>query len=105
MASTGFPDGSRTWVGESIADVSAGVFAAFGISSALFHRQTTGEGAHIDIPMLDVMLAMQPTNASLHAAGSTPTRIGNRHPVSAPFDRSEERRVGKACRSWRRPHQ
>src|SRR5699024_5615475 len=71
-------------VGESIADVSAGVFAAFGISSALFHRQTTGEGAHIDIPMLDVMLAMQPTNASLHAAGSTPTRVGNRHPVSAP---------------------
>ena len=86
MASTGFPEGSPTRVGESIADVSAGVFAAFDISSALFHRQTTGEGAHIDIPMLDVMLAMQPTNASLHAAGSTPTRVGNRHPVSAPFD-------------------
>ena len=86
MASTGFPDGSPTRVGESIADVSAGVFAAFGISSALFHRQTTGEGAHIDIPMLDVMLAMQPTNASLHSAGSAPTRVGNRHPVSAPFD-------------------
>ncbi|MGO3067294.1 MAG: CaiB/BaiF CoA transferase family protein, partial [Brevibacterium linens] len=86
MASTGFPEGSPTRVGESIADVSAGVFAAFGISSALFHRQTTGEGAHIDIPMLDVMLAMQPTNASLHAAGSSPSRVGNRHPVSAPFD-------------------
>ncbi|WP_209325960.1 CaiB/BaiF CoA transferase family protein [Brevibacterium renqingii] len=86
MASTGFPDGSPTRVGESIADVSAGVFAAFGISSALFHRQTTGEGAHIDIPMLDVMLAMQPTNASIHAAGSAPARVGNRHPVSAPFD-------------------
>ena len=44
MSSTGFPDGSPTRVGESIADVSAGVFAAFGVSSALFHRQTTGEG-------------------------------------------------------------
>ena len=86
IASTGFPEGSPTRVGESIADVSAGVFAAFGISSALFHRQTTGEGAHIDIPMLDVMLAMQPTNASIHAAGTTPSRVGNRHPVSAPFD-------------------
>ncbi|MGC2941709.1 MULTISPECIES: CaiB/BaiF CoA transferase family protein [unclassified Brevibacterium] len=86
MASTGFPEGSPTRIGESIADVSAGVFAAFGISTALFHRQTTGEGTHLDIPMLDVMLAMQPTNASLHAAGSAPARVGNRHPVSAPFD-------------------
>lgn len=86
MSATGFPDGSPTRVGESIADVSAGVFAAFGISSALFHRQTTGEGTHIDIPMLDVMLAMQPTNAAIHAAGSTPNRVGNRHPISAPFD-------------------
>lgn len=86
MSSTGFPGGSPTRVGESIADVSAGVFAAFGVSSALFHRQVTGEGAHIDIPMLDVMLAMQPTNAAIHAAGSTPERVGNRHPISAPFD-------------------
>ncbi|TSI14969.1 CaiB/BaiF CoA-transferase family protein [Brevibacterium aurantiacum] len=86
MSSTGFPEDSPTRVGESIADVSAGVFAAFGISSALFHRQATGEGAHIDIPMLDVMLAMQPTNTAIHAAGSTPNRVGNRHPISAPFD-------------------
>lgn len=86
MSSTGFPDGSPTRVGESIADVSAGVFAAFGVSSALFHRQTTGEGAHIDIPMLDVMLAMQPTNTAIHATGSAPNRVGNRHPISAPFD-------------------
>ncbi|GAA1855778.1 CaiB/BaiF CoA transferase family protein [Brevibacterium marinum] len=86
MSATGSPEGSPTRVGESIADVSAGVFAAFGISSALFHRQTTGEGAHIDIPMLDVMLAMQPTNTAIHAAGSAPKRVGNRHPISAPFD-------------------
>ena len=86
MSATGFPDGSPTRVGESIADVSAGVFAAFGVSSALFHRQITDEGAHIDIPMLDVMLAMQPTNTAIHAAGSAPDRVGNRHPISAPFD-------------------
>lgn len=86
MSSTGFPDGAPTRVGESIADVSAGVFAAFGVSSALLHREITGEGAHIDIPMLDVMLAMQPTNAAIHAAGGASSRVGNRHPVSAPFD-------------------
>lgn len=84
MSSTGFPGGTPTRVGESIADVSAGVFAAFGVSSALLHRELTGDGAHIDIPMLDVMLAMQPTNAAIHAAGGTPARVGNRHPVSAP---------------------
>lgn len=86
MAGTGFPDGSPTRVGESIADVSAGIFAAFGITSALVHRSSTGEGVHLDIPMLDVMLAMQPTNYALHSAGLTPARVGNRHPVSAPFD-------------------
>lgn len=87
MATTGFPDGSPTRVGESIADVSAGVFAAFGVTSALVRRDRTGLPAHIDIPMFDVMLAMQPTNSAIYAATDrAPQRVGNRHPVSAPFD-------------------
>lgn len=87
MATTGFADGPPTRVGESIADVSAGVFAAFGISAALVRRERTGAPAHIDIPMFDVMLAVQPTNSAMYAAtGAAPTRVGNRHPVSAPFD-------------------
>jgi len=87
MATTGFPDGSPTRVGESIADVSAGVFAAFGVTSALVRRDRTGQPAHIDIPMFDVMLAMQPTNSAIYAATDrAPQRVGNRHPVSAPFD-------------------
>lgn len=87
MDVTGFPDGEATRVGESIADVSAGVYAAFGIASALVRREKTGEAAHLDIPMYDVMLAMQPTNAAqLAASGEAPKRVGNRHPVTAPFD-------------------
>lgn len=87
MEVTGFPEGEATRVGESIADVSAGVFAAFGIAAALVRRDRTGEAAHLDIPMYDVMVAMQPTNAAqLAATGVAPKRVGNRHPVTAPFD-------------------
>lgn len=87
MAATGPADGEPTRVGESIADVSAGAFAAFGIASALYQRSRTGRGSHIDIPMYDVMIAMQPTNmAVLEASGRAPVRSSNAHPVSAPFD-------------------
>ncbi|MDK6474597.1 CoA transferase, partial [Aerococcus urinae] len=45
------------------------------------------QGKHIDVSMFDSMLALQVTAASMQAAtGKLPGRIGNRHPVSVPFD-------------------
>ncbi|MGO1736461.1 MAG: CaiB/BaiF CoA transferase family protein [Leucobacter sp.] len=87
MDATGSREGTPTRVGESIADVSAGVHAAFGIASALYQKIATGNGAHVDVPMYDVLVAMQPTNVALvGATGSAPVRSGNAHPVTAPFD-------------------
>jgi len=87
MEATGSHDGDPTRVGESIADVSAGLHTALGIAAALYRRLATGAGAHVDIPMYDVLVSMQPTNiAIVEATDSPPTRCGNAHPVTAPFD-------------------
>ncbi|WP_265497935.1 CaiB/BaiF CoA transferase family protein [Providencia rustigianii] len=88
MSVTGFPETGPTRSGESIGDVCAGVFAAWAISSALFARERHGESAqYIDVAMVDVLLSMQLTGLSnLFANNKAPSLVGNRHPVSTPFD-------------------
>lgn len=86
METTGRADGEPTKVGESIADLQAGLYGSWAICAALVERARTGRGQHLDIAMLDAMVSLQLTNASLLAAnGTPPTRVGNRHPVSTPF--------------------
>jgi crotonobetainyl-CoA:carnitine CoA-transferase CaiB-like acyl-CoA transferase len=87
MAATGTPEGLPTRVGESLADVVAGLFAAWSTCAALYERERTGRGQHLDVSMLDSMISLQVTGLSLlTATGVHPGRVGNRHPVSAPFD-------------------
>lgn len=86
MAVTGHPDGPPTLIGESIGDVTAGLFAYNAIMTALYQRHSTGLGQHLDISMLESMLQLQPLIAArLNATRITPTRVGNRHALSAPF--------------------
>ena len=86
MSVTGAPDGPPTLIGESIGDVIAGLFGSWAILAALVERGTTGKGRHLDIAMLDSMLAIQPlVIARTIATGTAPGRVGNRHPFSAPF--------------------
>jgi CoA:oxalate CoA-transferase len=86
MSVTGEPDGPPTMVGEAIADVAGGLFAAWGCMVALFEREGTGVGRHVDLALFDALLAMTPTAACRHLiAGETPARVGNRHALSAPF--------------------
>ncbi|HGN1704377.1 TPA: CaiB/BaiF CoA transferase family protein [Providencia rettgeri] len=88
MSVTGFPETGPTRCGESIGDVCAGMFASWAISSALFARERHGEAAqYIDVAMVDVLLSMQVTGLSnLFAHDKAPSLVGNRHPVSTPFD-------------------
>lgn len=86
MSITGNADGPPMLVGDSIADISAGVFSAFGISVALLHRERTGEGQHLDVAMLDSLLTLMPTAlARYQGQGKAPMRNGNRHSLTAPF--------------------
>jgi len=87
MDETGFVDGPPTRVGTSLSDLCAGVFMFSGIASALYAREKTGRGAHVDVAMFDATLAfLEHGFMSYVATGKAPQRIGNRHPYMAPFD-------------------
>ncbi len=87
MSMTGFPDGPPTRVGTSLSDLLGGLYMFSGIATALYARETTGKGAHVDISMLDATLAFLEHGVMEYAAtGRALERIGNRHPFLAPFD-------------------
>lgn len=52
------PDGSPVRWGIPIGDLFAGIFTAIGVVAAVIHRDRTGVGQHVDVAMLDVMLAL-----------------------------------------------
>lgn len=86
MSINGTSDGPPLIVGEAFGDLSAGLFASWAVLAALVQRNATGEGCYIDVAMFDTLLALMPTAAcSYIATGLTPQRVGNRHPLSAPF--------------------
>lgn len=84
MDATGLPDGPPLKLGPSIADYSAG-FNAFGaIASALYYRERTGQGQHIDVSLLESILA---ANDYCEPAfmGRPVIRNGNHHSMLAPY--------------------
>jgi len=58
MSVTGHRETGPTAVGESIADVATGMFASWGILAALLDRERTGRGRHLEVAMMDSMLAV-----------------------------------------------
>jgi crotonobetainyl-CoA:carnitine CoA-transferase CaiB-like acyl-CoA transferase len=87
MSLTGPPDGSGYKVGIAVADLSAGLFAAQGILLALYARERTGRGQHVDVAMLDSVAALLTYQAGIYFANSAPPkRAGNAHPTVAPYE-------------------
>jgi crotonobetainyl-CoA:carnitine CoA-transferase CaiB-like acyl-CoA transferase len=87
MSLTGFPDGPPIKFGLAIADIATGMFAAQGVTTALFHRERTGQGQHVDIAMLDSAVALFTYQAGIYFATDTvPPRLGNRHPTIVPYE-------------------
>ncbi|WP_138159884.1 CaiB/BaiF CoA transferase family protein [Peptoniphilus catoniae] len=87
MSITGYPDNPPARVGSSLGDVSAGLYGAFGIMLALYHKEKTGEGQLVDVALMDSVFAFIETNIVRHTIGKIlPKRVGARHPLSAPFD-------------------
>lgn len=84
MDVTGEPDGPPTRVGVMVADYGAGVFAYGAMATALFHRERTGLGQHIDIALLDCLVSIN-GSVDLAGLGMNPTRSGNHTPAAAPF--------------------
>jgi CoA:oxalate CoA-transferase len=86
MSITGQPGGPPTRVGASIGDLTAGLFTAIGIASALHHRAKSGKGMKIDVAMLDCQIAILENALSRYfLTGISPAPLGARHASIAPF--------------------
>lgn len=87
MSVTGLPDGEPTMIGAPVADVIAGMFAAYAIVSALRLVTKDGGGQYIDLSMQDAMLATVGTRmGETLQAGIAPGRLGNGNPMRVPAD-------------------
>jgi formyl-CoA transferase/CoA:oxalate CoA-transferase len=87
MSITGDADGPPYRLGVAISDIVAGIFASHGIVLALLARERTGRGQLVDIGMLDATAALLTYQAGIFfATGSSPGRLGNRHPTIAPYE-------------------
>ncbi len=76
----------RGKVGFSVADVAAGMYAFGGILAALVRRERTGEGATVNIAMLDALTEwMSAPLINANAVGVSPTRTSRRHALIAPY--------------------
>ncbi|HCH62149.1 MAG: formyl-CoA transferase [Deltaproteobacteria bacterium] len=83
---TGPVDGEPYKCGASIADMTSGMHAVQAICAALFHRERTGEGASIVIPLMDSQRSLLTYHASAWLNGGSPSqRRGNHHPSIHPF--------------------
>ncbi len=86
MAMTGEADGPPTKLGVAWVDVLTGSHAATAIMGALFQRERTGQGRHIDISLLDVtMAAMVNQGQAALATGKAPAKLGTGHPSIVPY--------------------
>jgi formyl-CoA transferase len=86
MSITGEVGGPPMRVGIAIADIMAGMFAAYAVQVALYHRERTGVGQMIDTSLLDGQLAMLTYQAGRYfATGDAPPSSGNQHPTIVPY--------------------
>ena len=86
MSITGEEGGPPVRVGASIGDIAAGMYLTEGVLAALFQRERTGEGAKVDVAMLDAQLAiLEHAVAIASATGEAPGPTGARHPTITPF--------------------
>lgn len=90
MSLTGEVDGPPMKVGNSFADITAGMNAFAGILLALLTRERTGEGQWVDVSLLDCQVAMLTYQAGIYfATGRSPQRMGNQHPSITPYETFE----------------
>ncbi len=86
MGITGEEGGPPVKVGVAVADICAGMFAAFGILAALRVRDRTGRGQHVDCALLDGQVAwLTYAAANYFATGQNPARMGSAHPNLCPY--------------------
>jgi crotonobetainyl-CoA:carnitine CoA-transferase CaiB-like acyl-CoA transferase len=86
MSITGPAEGPPAKAGVAVVDLTTGMMAANAILAALYARERSGAGQHIDISLLETQLAWLANVASGYLlTGEAPTRHGNAHPTIVPY--------------------
>lgn len=86
MSITGEEGGAPVKCGVPLADFSAGLYAAFSITAALRAAQMSGQGVHLDVPMLGATLGIAALQTSEYfGSGRDPRAMGSAHPRNAPY--------------------
>lgn len=90
MSITGEPDGPPLKVGVAVSDLITGLQATIAILAALRRRDQRGEGAYLDLSLLDCQVAGLANVASNYlVSGDVPGRYGNAHPNIVPYEAFE----------------
>ena len=86
MSVTGEEGARGVRAGVSIADLTAGMYAAYGIMTALHARARTGRGQHVDVSMLEGQLSLLQTLVSAYLAdGNVPGPMGTAYKALLPY--------------------
>ncbi len=86
MDLTGEKGGEPQKMGVAFVDIFTGVYGVIGILAALRKRDQTGEGAHIDMALLDTIVSVLANQAMNYmVSGVAPHRMGNAHPNIVPY--------------------
>ena len=83
---TGEPGGHGVRCGVSVADLTAGMYAAYGIMLALRVKEKTGRGQAIDVSMLEGQLSLLGSMIGAYFAdGETPAPMGTAYKALLPY--------------------
>lgn len=86
MSVTGEPEGPPMKVGVAWIDVMTGMMGAVAVLSALYEREKSGLGQHIDLSLFDVgLFALANLGESYLLTGKPPKRLGNAHAQIVPY--------------------
>ncbi len=90
MGLSGFPGGPPVKAAGPVADISSGIYAAYAVALALFHRERTGIGQRIDLTMLDAVISLLADISTAYLnTGHEYEKFGNGHPDLVPYQAFE----------------
>ena len=93
MSVTGHAESGPVRAGLAVADMSAGLYTALGILTALLEREVSGKGQWVHASLLHSQIAMMDFQAARYLNDQDiPVQVGNNHPTSSPmglFDGSD----------------
>ncbi|PZX27071.1 putative formyl CoA transferase, L-carnitine dehydratase/bile acid-inducible protein F CoA-transferase family [Cupriavidus phytorum] len=80
------PGGGPQKVGVAVVDMLTGMYATVAVLAALRHAERTGEGQHIDMALLDAVVAVGATPIiAQRVTGQAMPRYGNAHANMVPY--------------------